>query len=72
MNDVDDDNLSQTELAKNMYQIANRRTLDDKQVSAYSIICSSFMLKYLLDNDTEYDHEKFSQSITRSITNVNE
>ena len=45
INDVDDDNLSQTELAKNMYQIANRRTLDDKQVSAYSIICSSFMQK---------------------------
>ena len=58
INNTDDDNLSKTELIENVYQLATKRTLDDKQVSAYSIICSSFMLQYLLDNDTEYDPKK--------------
>ena len=44
INNTDDDNLSETELIENLYQLATKRTLDDKQVLAYSIICSSFML----------------------------
>ena len=53
---------------KNIYHIASTRTLDNKQMMAYSVICSSFMMKTLTDEDAKYDPGKVCNAVGKCIT----
>ena len=53
---------------ENMYTIASRQTLDKKQMSAYSIICSSFMIKYLIKNDSRFEETKICEAVFKMVS----
>ena len=53
----------------NMYTIAARQTLDDKQMAAYSIICCSFMMRYLIDTSSQSDEKRACRAILKMIAN---
>ena len=55
-----------------MYTIAKRETLDDKQMSAYSIICTSFMMKYVIEGNSIYEQEMIFKSILKMVTDQND
>ena len=53
----------------NMYTIAARQTLDDKQMAAYSIICCSFMMRYLINTSSQSHEKRACRAILKMIAN---
>ena len=55
----------------NMYTIATKETLYDNQMSSYSIIRTSFMMKNLIEGNSIYEQEIIFKSILKMVTDHN-